>query len=751
MEPQIYQLGTPIRLEELILPKARELVGFVLTQGSMMGCSLEGFVQVGPAAQGVCLKFETERPQHCIHAIERFEPVVVIFHGDPELLPSVFPLRSNFPSCPHMNLSGKGLPRTLCLYAEPPELVQLIWTPAKFIQRIHHWFTHTATGDLHGDDQPLEGLLGEADGLLVLPSSVNWAELTSEASTEFYRISPDEVKMPFLMMGNSEIKPKPEYPRYSALFVEANPHTHGVVDYKPSNLPELCDLLAPVGVDLLASLRQHLAKVFQNKGNPAAEAQHVVVIVRLPKTRTSSSSIERFDTYAFLVMEKAGQIGLALDVLRQQDGALVAFSLLGAEPNVSVDALAKIGVITLNCVADFDSKIACALSRSRWQNTPIAVVGVGSIGSQVVTNLTRAGIAKWHLVDGDVMSPHNSARHALSRANVGRPKVEGVARKCKDILADAEIGVTACKLDVFRDELPNALQNGCAKWVFDFSASMAVSRWIAKRDGINRALSAFLTPNGEGLIVLVEDEQRQFRLDWLEMLHYRAILNTKHLHDVLAPPRGKLRYGWSCRDISFEMPQDVVSQWAATIARVFRKEGDRASAIVRIYHAKEDGAGEVTVTDVSIAPLVNETLGGWEITTDLWFLKKLRRLRKQQLPAETGGVLLGTFDTLHRRIYLVDALPAPPDSKGTPSYFERGFVGLADSVRRVQAISADQLQYVGEWHSHPPRCSANPSAQDIKLLAWQAELMGNDSLPGVMLIIGNRSHKFLLGQSIPCC
>ena len=742
----MFNLGEPCGSADLSIPQAVEFAAFVDSKGQLLGCSLQGFAKLENGEQGICLRIETERPQHCQHAINRFEEVLVGFYPTAKLLPRIIPLRKDFPLCPHTNLTKKGEPRSLCLYAEPPELVLLSLTPAKLIHRILHWFSHTAAGTLHGEDQPLEPLIVGMDGWLVLPTSEDWGEKMRQEPSEFYRISPKEVTRPFLVSWPSARKADSEFPRYLTLFVETAPHAHGALLHNPTNLPELRDLFLPVGVDLWDALRHRLGEVFSNRGNRALESCKIVVIVQLPKTRTDRSEVERIDTYAFLLGGNAGELGIALDVVRRQDGALVKIALIGVEPSICIEKLNNIEVATLNCISDCDSRLAASISGTPRMDDVIAVIGVGSLGAQVVTNLTRSGTRKWRFFDGDLMSPHNAARHVLSRSDTGTPKVTALARLCHDILADAEIEVTPSDLDVLCEQLPDGLQKGSSAWVFDFSASMAVSRWIARRDHINRALSAFLTPNGDALILLVEDRARKFRLDWLEMLHYRAILNTDSLQSILAPARGKLRYGWSCRDVSFEMPQDVVAQWAASTSQFIRKEGEHPSAKVRIFHAKEEGEGAVSVTTVTVSTLVIEQVGDWQITTDLWLLRKLRKFRNSHLPSETGGVLLGVFDTFHRQIYLSDAMAAPPDSKGTPSYFERGFAGLAEAVRRVQHLTADQVQYVGEWHSHPPRCSTNPSEQDVKLICWQTDLMGIEALPGVMLIVGDESHKFVLGQ-----
>ena len=65
----------------------------------------------------------------------------------------------------------------------------------------------------------------------------------------------------------------------------------------------------------------------------------------------------------------------------------------------------------------------------------------------------------------------------------------------------------------------------------------------------------------------------------------------------------------------------------------------------------------------------------------------------------------------------------------------------------VQRLTGKVVGYLGEWHSHPPGCRSDPSRDDL----WQALFLGDvlrqDGLPGVMLIIGESDHTFLVAHS----
>ena len=127
-------------------------------------------------------------------------------------------------------------------------------------------------------------------------------------------------------------------------------------------------------------------------------------------------------------------------------------------------------------------------------------------------------------------------------------------------------------------------------------------------------------------------------------------------------------------------------------------------------------------------------------------LPNFLRFRAKRLPAETGGVLLGVVDAEARSIKIVDSLTAPPDSLEEKSGFERGIAGLETDIRRAMIRTMDQVRYVGEWHSHPPRYSIQPSGIDLTQIGWLARVLSMENRPGIMLIVGDSGINLLSGE-----
>jgi hypothetical protein len=100
-----------------------------------------------------------------------------------------------------------------------------------------------------------------------------------------------------------------------------------------------------------------------------------------------------------------------------------------------------------------------------------------------------------------------------------------------------------------------------------------------------------------------------------------------------------------------------------------------ASAVIICAIASNCLTRSFTSCGATPAPVAMRRRRGWSIVLDGWLLEKLLRLRSERLPNETGGVLIGAFDTFHRVCSIVDVLSSPPDSKEWPTSYIRGCLG----------------------------------------------------------------------------
>lgn len=123
--------------------------------------------------------------------------------------------------------------------------------------------------------------------------------------------------------------------------------------------------------------------------------------------------------------------------------------------------------------------------------------------------------------------------------------------------------------------------------------------------------------------------------------------------------------------------------------------------------------------------------------------ENLYRLRKEKLPNETGGVLIGSFDFERKICYVVDDISNISDSIEYPQSFIRGSSGLLNRIEEIEKITVGNLVYVGEWHSHPTNITVK-SEQDEQLMKAIVNFNMSEGNPACMIIVGENNHSVYL-------
>ena len=522
---------------------------------------------------------------------------------------------------------------------------------------------------------------------------------------------------------------------------------HGLITQTPLNLHDLHDLVHRAGgVDLLGMLRARL--LGWKDSSPRALDSHLLFVLTLPKVRSPGGAVESSDVWAFCTSGVIREIGEAVGRWEVRDNS-VGVLIQADESKVGEG----IQLLPLN-VSRAPSRTNLALFNGHEgpAEIPIAAVGVGALGSQVLMIAARSAFGRWTLIDDDLLLPHNISRHAAilgpELSGIGQPKAAIVAGMANGLVEDPDPAVKPMVVDVLdpgakADELAEVFRS--AGVILDMSASVTVARALAiDVEGGGRRISLFLNPMGDDLVMLAEDRDRRSTLDSLEMQYYRALLRNEKLGHHLRHSEERIRYGRSCRDVSSKLAQERVALHAAIGASALRSTLNSDKAAIRVWRVDAESFG---VTSVSVSPASAQEfrLGTWTVYMDSWILGELANLRRAKLPCETGGILIGTFDLERKRAYVVDTISSPLDSEEWPFSYIRGCVGLERRVEEVVEVTAEQLHYIGEWHSHPEGFGCAPSSADLQAFAWLAEKMDADGLPALMLIIGsgNRVAPYL--------
>ncbi len=729
--------GAAIEPGKLTVPRARSVAQFANTTANpnvrLLNCY--GFRDDGTEA--VALAISATVPQRPINDIRQTEHILIVFRQDDAWYPTVEALRKDFPCVPHTNLTEVGEPRSLCLYYEPWDEVKLNLTSPKLIARIMWWLEGTANGTLHGEEQPLEPLLFDPRLDLIIPGDLLSGGAASDPEPLMCYTTGWSLRLVRSPISPTRPGEKAQVGICLALVVTCQPQQHSVIQATPRTMRDLHDFLVPAGMDLRQILREWLAGWIGEAGEfHSAEGVTLVLVVRLPKTRVEGGEVESEELRAFAFYKPISEIA-----------KVVAGHPDDTDAGGPEDIGGEIDVQPLNPRPGFSRSLAARVNGEKREDpTPVIAVGAGALGSQVVVNLVRGGFGQWTLVDHDLLLPHNLGRHALGGWALGTPKAPGLAGTLNSIVEGPPIASGV---------ISNVLRNGgfdnqrAVDWksssiILDMSASIAVARHLCHDvGGAARRVSLFLNPSGTSLTLLAEDSRRTVPLDVLEMQHYRALIWDPNLSGLLSPS-STIRSGVGCRDVSTQIPQDLVSLFSGIGSRAVRRASETDKAQIATWIV-DDSNYSVSNLTIEASDVRRKKKGGWRIFWDAELERKLKEYRSAKLPKETGGVLIGSYDMARRIIYVFDATEAPPDSQECPHGFLRGSAGLQEAVERIRKATSGRLDYIGEWHSHPTQ-NTEPSSRDRNVVKWVKDTLDVEGQVGVVGILGSGKRLSL----IPC-
>ena len=106
--------------------------------------------------------------------------------------------------------------------------------------------------------------------------------------------------------------------------------------------------------------------------------------------------------------------------------------------------------------------------------------------------------------------------------------------------------------------------------------------------------------------------------------------------------------------------------------------------------------------------------------------------------SERGGIFIGLRRGPHIEINEA-TLPMRWDL-GSMFAFRRSSRGHQSVALRRWRDSARTMDWVGEWHSHPPFSSVSPSRDDRILMEHLTTVLNRDGEPAVMIIIGSEEE-----------
>jgi integrative and conjugative element protein (TIGR02256 family) len=672
------------------------------------------------------------------------ERIGLIFDSEETKMPTVAALRKDFPATMHQHYVSEGEPASLCLYFEPWNVVQRSWTPQSHLNRILWWLAETAQETLHRKDQPAEPFYFSTPFEIVLPPDFSEKIKQRDLVLVIQEVTEKRVYFGKFLEANET---KSDLTRFTCLTIALQPIKQGIIEHFPHNLEMLNRQLAARGATFFDLLCTEINRCINEAGFSKIDTSKTLLILQIPIQKLGSSAVERNDYKAFCLDINLGRLGEACGVLTDgKDGKYYKIISLDGFSN-STDAWHLINIKPIEVASSLTNTIARSASGITANTAEFfgVLAGVGALGSCLAEIWYREAWGTWTFIDPDYIKPHNIARHIAKHFQVGYFKVDAVKYIVERTYSDSYKEAFAIVDNVTNwsnTELRQAVES--ADLVIDATTTLSAPRDLAVAS-LKRSASVFLTPSGLSSVLLLEDLGRQIRLDSLEAQYYKAILSNDWGERHLLGHQGHLWVGAGCRDVSMVISIELIQLHAANLARQIRLKSGYSNALISIWHVDPE-SGAVSVNTVPVAESLINTVDSWKILWNTYLQSKVRQLRFDNLPNETGGVLLGYIDQILQTIFIVDIISAPSDSVGNLNSFTRGVEGLQENIQIAQTRTANVVSYIGEWHSHPPEVSINPSDHDTKLLTYLADNLNYDGLPGVMLIVGQDEEEWLIRE-----
>lgn len=709
-------------------PLAKAVVEYLTRSADPPYAVYTGF-EVRSAHDVIHVLLEPELPQHRAVPLRDHEPVTILFDKADSRAPHVYSARADFPlefDLVHTSRDVDADGVALCLWEEDWDNLSRTLTGQAFVERMRRWFTQTARGEVHPQDQGLEPLLATSAHTLVLPAE--------NLGGPWHLVGGSDLNGRFTLVLDTVVGPGERPSICFALFeLHLSPTVHRALRTRPWTMAALVEIVCELGSDLLAPLKAWLREPEQLRN---AGTLRPLLLIIIPMQRKADGAIESHEVWGYSTAESLAEFGeyLGATFTAEIGGKRITDLAVGQ----AGQDLGALNLMPWRVVRQLDRALARLYAANpQSEDARLVAIGAGAIGSNLVSNSSKAGIGHWTIIDSDVVLPHNTVRQTQGRTAVGFPKAEALRWDADRLLA--EVGSSAICTDILRPgelaaDVSAALS--AADLVLDLSASPAVVGHLADHSDVRRAASFFFSPDGSDLVVLAEDSDRALRLDEVEAQYFLASGASPLLVGHLATARiDRLRYANACQDLTRPLPPWQVQMLSGlATGRLLRLLGEVGSS-AQVWRLCSD-TGLVVPVPIDLAGVQRIEGEDIRVTVSEVAVASMRAYRAAEAPNETGGILVGSFDLARNILHILAALPAPEDSEQSPTYFVRGARDLRPLMDTLAANSAGQLHYVGEWHSHPDGAAARPSSDDEGVFSYLSDNIGPGGSPYAMMICG---------------
>lgn len=376
--------------------------------------------------------------------------------------------------------------------------------------------------------------------------------------------------------------------------------------------------------------------------------------------------------------------------------------------------------------------------------SPITLFGAGALGSAIFNNLVRAGAEDVIVQDLDRIMPHNLARHTARNSDIYRGKAaHSLALTSAVLVEGVETKIAVHMGDILALSEDEIVTRTRGRLIVDATADERVRLRIdelrAKSPGAvvrseifheGRLGATFVSlPDGPSLA----DLMLSMTALAVHEPSVAAWLDHESQHPFGPDP---FMYGFGCGSQTVHLPNYVVEQHATTALPSI--VGDRPESGIGLNPLDENyrPLGWRWFPVQRFTSLTPPTEPEWRVTISAAALDRMKALRAETLPSETGGYLYGSCDPARKMITILFASALPPGSTLSATAIELGPSRQLPEEQRLIRRTRERLFLCGTWHSHPGQ-SAAMSGKDYRAMEKHHAVDAENYCPTLIVIVAD--------------
>lgn len=483
----------------------------------------------------------------------------------------------------------------------------------------------------------------------------------------------------------------------------------------------------------LAAVQGQFLKLKPVPGN-TVQAVPIAVVINLPRPRALLGTSSSIETLIYVIHVEIGKAIVTNPPVR----------LAAALENLNVRVLRR-----------FNQEKPDEETRA-W-----SLVGAGSLGSKIALHMARAGRAPAAVIDPESFDAHNSARHAVVPPDVdydqpvlSRMKAWEVVSQMRSLKQTTRFFPWAVEEIISEKRQSQQLQE-VSRWLLLNTTASPWIRQVLVQAGGQFERTAECCLFGAGRVGYFGVEGAGRNPDGAELFQTMTagVEENPVLAERLVSEQSALQTiqtGVGCGSETMEVTDAELSGMAAAMSTELQRlhrDGLGTDGLLLVGERADDGLSihwsRAMVPAFERVPLDASTLDTWAVHLSSTARTKIEADVARYPTVETGGVLWGLVDEALGRIYVMDVIPAPPDSKRSPSLFVLGTEGLKEALRSRSRRSHGYFYDVGTWHSH--LLPSGPSPKDrgtASLIAAQSDY------PQALLIWTPTGYRGLLAEPL---